>query len=91
MLGLRVRRMARSDVAAAAEVAALALADNPTTLGLVGGDRGRAQQMTEAAVRLTKLRRSDTYGLIAEDNDEVVKGVLTAIEWPIANWGRSRS
>ena len=79
--GIKIRPMAAGDWDAACELIGLAFADNPNTLAVAGGNQVRAQQMTQAAVRVAKLGRKYSYVLIAEDAGRLV-GVLNGVDWP---------
>jgi hypothetical protein len=57
MDGIGIRPMSRTEIDAACAVIGLAFADNPNTLVMAGGNRAKAQQMMQAAVRVAKLGR----------------------------------
>jgi ribosomal protein S18 acetylase RimI-like enzyme len=66
---------------AACELIGLAFADNPNALIVAGGDRAKARQMTQTAVRIAKFGRKFSHAIVAEDGDRLV-GVLNAVDWP---------
>jgi ribosomal protein S18 acetylase RimI-like enzyme len=78
---IQIRPMLASDMDAACELIGLAFADNPNTLAVAGGNRAKARQVTQAAVRVAKLGRKYSHVLIAEDEERLV-GVLNAVDWP---------
>jgi len=78
---IQIRPMLASDMDAACELIGLAFADNPNTLTVAGGNRAKACQMTQAAVRVAKLGRKYSHVMIAEDGERLV-GVLNAVAWP---------
>ena len=77
----RIRLMSAGDLDAACEVIGLAFADNPNTLAVVRGDRGKARRVMQAAVRVAKLSRRFSHVLVAEEEGRIV-GVLNAAPWP---------
>jgi ribosomal protein S18 acetylase RimI-like enzyme len=79
--GIQIRQMLAGDMDAACELIGLAFADNPNTLTVASGNRAKARQMTQAAVRVAKLGRKYSHVLIAEDRERLV-GVLNAVDWP---------
>lgn len=78
---VEIRRMSRGDMAAACMVIGLAFADNPNSLVVAGGDRGSAQRIMQASVRVAKLGRTYSHVLVAEEAGRIV-GVLNAVAWP---------
>jgi ribosomal protein S18 acetylase RimI-like enzyme len=81
MGAIAVRRMSPLEMDAACALIGLAFAENPNTLVMAGGDRGRAQRMMQAAVRVAKLGRQYSHVVVAEAAGRIV-GVLNAAEWP---------
>jgi ribosomal protein S18 acetylase RimI-like enzyme len=81
-----IRRMTRADMAAVCEVIGVAFADNPSTLANVHGDRTRARQVMQDAVRVAKFGRPWSHALVAVQGDTIA-GALNAAEWPHCQMG----
>jgi len=78
---ITIRQMSSGDLDAACEVLGLAFADNPNTLAVARGDRGKARRMMQTALRVAKLGRRYSHVLVAEQGVRLV-GALNAAQWP---------
>ncbi len=73
--------MAIQDMDAVSDVIGLAFAENPSTLANVRGDRERARQTMQDAVRIAKFGRPWSHALVAVSAGRII-GALNAAEWP---------
>jgi len=73
--------MSAGELEAACAIVGLAFADNPNTLAVTGGDRTKARQAMQVAVRAAKLDRKYSHVLVAAWGGRLI-GVLNAAPWP---------